>query len=120
MGCTTRQDLLKKVCNKKDGPAQSTLTPLEQLDAYMNETVKDEGDLVLHLWACKGNIAYLALAPIVRELLVVCTTSASSERVFSTSQVVVTYKCARLTTESIKTLVTVKCWLQGELHQVVK
>ena len=83
---------------KKDGPAQSTLTPSEQLDAYMNETVKDEGDLVLHWWARKGNIAYPTLAPIVRELLAVCATSASSKRVFSAGQVVVTYKRARLTT----------------------
>ena len=45
---TTRQDWLKRVCKKKDGTAQSTLTPSEQLDAYMNETVKDEGDPVLH------------------------------------------------------------------------
>ena len=80
---TTRQDWLKRVCRKKDGPAQSTLTPSEQLDAYMNETVKDEGDPVLHWWARKGKIAYPALAPIVQELLAVCATSASSERVFS-------------------------------------
>ena len=53
----------------KDGSAQSTLTPSEQLDAYMNKTVKDEGDPMLHWWARKGNIAYLALAPIARELL---------------------------------------------------
>ena len=50
---TSRQDWLKRVCRKKDGPAQSTLTPSEQLDAYMNETVKDEGDPVLHWWARK-------------------------------------------------------------------
>ena len=74
---------LKRVCRKKDGPAQSTLTPLEQLDAYMNEFVKDEGDPVLHWWARKGNIAYPVLAPIVRELLALCATSAPSERVFS-------------------------------------
>ena len=82
---TTRQDWLKRVCRKKDGPVQSTLTPSEQLDAYMNETVKDEGDPMLHWWARKGNIAYCALAPIVRELLAVCATSAPSKRVFSTS-----------------------------------
>ena len=92
---------------------QSTLTPLEQLDAYMNEIVKDEGDPVLHWWARKGNIAYPALAPIVQELVVVCATSAPFERVFSASRALVTYKCARLTTESIETLVIVKCWLQG-------
>ena len=79
---TTRQDWLKRVCRTKDGPAQSTLTPSEQLDAYMNKTVKDEGDPVLHWWARKGNIAYLALAPIVRDLLAVCATSAPFERVF--------------------------------------
>ena len=45
---TTRQDFLKRVCKKKDGPTQSALTPSKQLDAYMNETVKDEGDPVLH------------------------------------------------------------------------
>ena len=73
---TTRQDWLKRVCKKKDGPAQSTLTPLEQLDAYMNKTVKDEGDPMLHWWARKGNIAYLSLAPIVPELLTVCATNA--------------------------------------------
>ena len=110
---TTRQDWLKRVCRKKDGPAQSTLTPLEQLDAYINKIVKDEGDPVLHWWARKGNIAYPALAPIVRELLAVCATSAPSEHVFSTGRVVVTYKPARLTAESIETLVTVKCWLRG-------
>ena len=27
MGSTNRQDWLKRVCKKKDGPAQSTLTP---------------------------------------------------------------------------------------------
>ena len=59
---TTRQDWLKRVCKKKDGPVQSTLTPLEQLNAYMNETVKDEGDPALYWWAHKGNITYLALA----------------------------------------------------------
>ena len=101
----TRQDWLKRVCRKKDGHAQSTLTPSEQLDAYMNETVKDEGDPVLHWWARKGNITYPALA--------VCATSAPSERVFSAVRAVVTYKRARLTTESIETLVTVKCWLRG-------
>ena len=98
---------------KKDGPTQSMLTPSEQFDAYMNETVKDEGDPVLHWWARKGNIAYPALAPIVRELLTVCATNATSERLFSTGRVVVTYKRAHLTSESIETLVTVKCWLQG-------
>ena len=87
---TSRQDWLKRVCRKKDGPAQSTLTPSEQLDAYMNETVKDEGDPVLHWWALKENIAYPALAPIVRELLAVCATSAPFERVFSASRAVVT------------------------------
>ena len=110
---TTRQDWLKRVCRKKDRPAQSTLTPSEQLDAYMNETVKDEGDPVLHWWARKGNIAYPALAPIVRELLVVCATSAPSERVFSAGRAVVTYKRTCLTAQSIETLVTVKCWLRG-------
>ena len=113
MSSTNRQDWLKRVCKKKDGTVQSTLTPSEQLHAYMNETVKDEGDLVLHWWARKGNIAYHALAPIVRELLAVCATSAPSECMFSASQAVVTYKRARLTTESIKTIVTVKCWLRG-------
>ena len=54
---------------KKYGPAQSTLTPSEQLDAYMNETVKDEGDPMLHWWACKGNIAYPALAPLYENSL---------------------------------------------------
>ena len=98
MSSTTRQDQLKRVCKKKDGPAQSTLTPSEQLDAYMNETVKDEGDTVLHWWARKGNIAYPAVATIVRELLAVCATSAPFERVFSAGQVVVTYKRASLTT----------------------
>ena len=79
----------------------------------MNETVKDEGDPVLHWWARKGNIAYPALAPIVRELLAVCATSAPSERVFSAGRAVVTYKRARLTAQSIETLVIIKCWLQG-------
>ena len=60
-----------------------------------------------------SNIAYLALAPIARELLEVCATSAPSKHVFSAGQVVVTYKRARLTTESIKTLVTIKYWLRG-------
>ena len=83
MSCTTRQDWLKRVCKKKDGPAQSALTPSEQLDAYMNETMNDEGDPVLHWWARKGNIAYPTLAPIVQELLAICATSAPSERVFS-------------------------------------
>ena len=101
------------MCKKKDGPTQSTLTPSEQVDAYMNKIVKDEGYPVLHWWARKGNIAYPALAPIVRELLAVCATSAPSERVFYAGQVVATYKRAHLITESIKTLVTVKCWLQG-------
>ena len=82
MGSTTRQDWLKRVCKKKDGLVQSTLTPSEQLNAYMNETMKDEGDPVLHWWARKGNIAYPALAPIVRELLAICATSAPSKRVF--------------------------------------
>ena len=109
---TSRHDWLKRVCRKKDGPAQSTLTPSEQWDAYMNETEKDEGDPVLHWWARKGNITYPALAPIVRELLAVCATSAPSERVFSTGRAVVTYKRARLTSQSIETLVIVKCWLR--------
>ena len=65
MSSTTRQDWLKRVCKKKDGPVHSTLIPSEQLDAYMNETVKDEGDPVVHWWARKGNTAYPALAPIV-------------------------------------------------------
>ena len=34
------------------------------------------------------------------------------ERVFFVGQAVVTYKRACLTTESIETLVTVKCWLR--------
>ena len=110
---TTRQDWLKRVCMTKDGTAQSTLTPSAQLDAYMNETVKDEGDPVLHWWARKGNITYPALAPIVRELLAVCATSAPSEHVFSADRAVVTYKRAHLTVESIETLVTLKCWLRG-------
>ena len=90
MSSTTMQDWLKRVSKKKDGSPQSTLTPSEQLDAYMNETVKDEGDPVLHWWARKGNIAYPALAPIVRELLAVCATSAPSECVFSAGRAVVT------------------------------
>ena len=110
---TSRQDWLKRVCRKNDGRAQSTLTPSEQLDAYMNETVKDEGDPVLHWWARKGNMAYLALAPIVRELLTVCATSALSEHVLSAGRAVLTYKRACLTAQSIETLVTVKCWLRG-------
>ena len=109
MSSTTRQDWLKQVCKKKDGTAQSTLTPSEQLDAYMNEIVKDEGDPVLHWWVRKGNITYPALAPIVQELLAVCATSAPSERVFSAGRAVVTYKRARLIAESIETLVTIKC-----------
>ena len=48
IACTTRQDWFKRVCKKKDGPMQSTLTLSEQLDAYMNENVKDEGDPMLH------------------------------------------------------------------------
>ena len=109
----TRQDWLKRVCKKKDGPTQSTLIPSEQLDASMNETMKDEGDPVLHWWARKGIIGYLALAPIVWELLAVCSTSALFERVFSADRAVVTYERARLTAESIETLVTVKFWLRG-------
>ena len=50
------------------------MTPLEQLVAYMNETLKDEGDPLLHWWARKGNIAYHVLAPIARELLEVYMT----------------------------------------------
>ena len=61
-----------QLCKKKDGPVQSILTPSEKLDAYMNETLNNEGDPVLHCWTRKGNIIYLALAPIVRELLAVC------------------------------------------------
>ena len=45
--------------------------------------------------------------------MVVCATSTPSESVFSVGRAVVTYKCARLTAESIETLVTVKCWLRG-------
>ena len=56
---------------------------------------------------------YPALAPIVRELLAVCATSAPSERVFFAGKAVVTYKRARLTTQSNETLVIVKCWLRG-------
>ena len=111
MSSTTRKDRLKRVCKKKDGPAK--LTPSEKLDAYMNETVKDERDPVLYWWARKGNIAYPALAPIVWELIAVFATSAPSERLFSADRAVVTYKHARLTTESIETLVTLKCWLRG-------
>ena len=48
MSSTTKQDWLKRVCKKKDELGQSTLTPSEQLDAYMNDIVKDEGDPVLH------------------------------------------------------------------------
>ena len=48
LGCTTRQDYLKRVCKNKDGPAQLPLTPLEQLSAYMNETMKDDGDPMLY------------------------------------------------------------------------
>ena len=66
------------------------MTPSKQLDAYMNETMKDEGDLALHCWACKGNIAYPALASIGRELLAVCATSAPSEHVFFAGRAVVT------------------------------
>ena len=113
MSSTTMQDWLKQVCKKKYGLVQSTLTPSEQLDAYMNETVKDEGDPMLHWWARKGNIASPTLAPILRELLAVYATSALSRRVFSAGRAVVTYKRARLTAESIETLVTVKCWLRG-------
>ena len=68
---------------------------------------------MLHWWACKGNTAYPAIAPIVRELLAVCATSAPSECVFCVSQAVVTYKHERLTVENIETLVIVKCWLRG-------
>ena len=67
---------------------------------------------MLHWWARKGNTAYPARDPIVRELVAVCATSAPSECVFSVGRAVVTYKHARLTTESIETLVTVKCWLR--------
>ena len=101
------------MCKKKDRPVQSILTPSEQLDSYMNETVKDEGDPVLNWWAHKGNITYPTRAPIVRELLAVSATSAPSGRVFSAGRAVVTYKRAGLTTESIETLVTVKCLLWG-------
>ena len=69
---------------------------------------------MLHWWARNGNIAYPALPPIVRELLAVCATSAPSKRVFSADPAVVTYKRARLTTESIETLVTVKVLASGE------
>ena len=113
MGSTTRQDWLKRACKKKDRPMQLTLTPLEQLYAYMNETVKDEEDPMLHRWVCKRNITYPTLAPIVEELLEICATSALFERIFSTSRVVVTCKRAHLTAESIETLVVVKCWLEG-------
>ena len=61
MGYTNKQAWLKQVCTKKDGPAKLTLTPSEQLDVYMNEIVNDEGDRVLHWWACKGNIVNPAL-----------------------------------------------------------
>ena len=92
---------------------QSTLTPSEQLDAYMNEIIKDEGDPMLHWWARKGNIIYHALSPIVLQLMVVYATSAPVEHLFSTSCAVVTYKHARLTTKGIETQVTLKCWLRG-------
>ena len=68
---------------------------------------------MLHWWARKRNTAHPALAPIVRELLVVCATSSPSEYVFSVGQAVVTYKHACLTIESIETLVTIQCWLRG-------
>ena len=85
---------------------------LRAIYAYMNETMKDEGDPVLHWWARKGNIAYPSLAPIVRKLLVVCATSAPSE-CFSAGRAVVTYNRPRLTIESIKILKTVNFWLGG-------
>ena len=68
---------------------------------------------MLHWWARKGNTTYPALAPIVQELLAVCATSAPSNFVFPVNRAVVTYKHACLTAESIKTLVTLKCWLRG-------
>ena len=63
MDCTTRKNWLKRVCEKKDGPAQSTLTPSKQSDACMKEVVKNEGDPMRYWWARKGKIAYPALPP---------------------------------------------------------
>ena len=61
---TTRQHWLKRVCRKKDVPAQSTLTPSDQLDAYVNETVKDEGDPCYIGGLVRGTLHILPLPPL--------------------------------------------------------
>ena len=55
-----------------------------------------------------GQVSYPLLALVVKEFLAVQATSVACERLFSEGRQVINYRCSRLTTESVKVLITLK------------
>ena len=109
----THHDWYGSIIQPSETPESSSLTPDEQLDAYLDEAACKDASSVISLWARIGQTLYPALALIACELLCISATSAPIERLFSAALAIVNYKRNRLTAQSIETLVTVKCWLRG-------
>ncbi|XP_078434569.1 uncharacterized protein LOC144705673 [Wolffia australiana] len=87
----------------------------DEFNQFLAETVPNEGVFTpLSWWATTGSQRFPLLAAVVRDLLSICATSTPTERMFSVGNAIVTYKRSGLSPISIKTLITVKCWLRAD------
>ena len=82
-----------------------------ELEDYLFEPCIDcLRDDPLQWWHKRGSNKYLHISVLAKEFLSICASSSHSERLFSTSRGIITFRRGRLTSDTIYVLMTLKSW----------
>ena len=69
-------------------------------------------------WWCKiGSNKYMHISVLAKEFFSICASSYPSERLFSTSRGIITFRRGRLSPDTISALMTLKSWTHEDLTQ---
>ena len=71
----------------------------------------------LQWWHKRGSNKYPRLSVLAKELLSICASSSPSERLFSTSRGIITFRRGRLAPDIISALMTLKSWSREDATQ---
>ena len=97
------KDLLFKHLNMQNN--QTPLTSLEELERYLSESINADYNEDVLGWWFKNKSSFPRLYPKAIKHLIIPATSADSERVFSTSGLVLSEKRSRLSAEHANMLI---------------
>ena len=64
----------------------------------------------LQWWYKRGSNKYLRISVLAKEFLSICASSSHSERLYSTSRGIITFRRGRLAPDTISPLMTLKSW----------